>query len=162
MKRIELTEKILDIKRDKDLSWKYIAEEIGGYTQVFITCALLGNMPLPSVQAKKAGKLFDLSDSEVKLLSEVPMRAVGTQMPPQDPTLYRLYEAILVFGPALKETLHEEFGDGIMSAIDFDLAMERQVHEKGDRVKITMNGKFLPYKYHSVSDDVQQLGTKTV
>lgn len=160
MQRVELTEKILDIKREKDLTWKQIAEEIGGYTQVFITCALLGNMPLPPAQAKKAGAMFGLSESEVKMLSEVPMRAPDTQMPPQDPTLYRFYEAILVFGPALKETLHEEFGDGIMSAIDFDLGFERQPDAKGDRARITMSGKFLPYKYHSVSDDVQQLGIK--
>ena len=160
MQRAELTEKILDIKRDKDLSWKQIAEEIGGYTQVFITCALIGNMPLPPEQAKKAGALFGLTESEVKMLSEVPMRALETQMPPQDPTLYRFYEAMLVFGPALKETLHEEFGDGIMSAIDFDLGVERQEDAKGDRMRITMSGKFLPYKYHSLSDDVQQLGTK--
>ncbi|RFC63777.1 cyanase [Fulvimarina endophytica] len=158
MKRAELTEKILDVKREKDLSWKAIAEEIGGYSQIFITTALLGNMPLPKPQAEKAAALFGLSASETKMLSEIPMRAEETQMPPQDPTLYRFYEAMLVFGPALKETLHEEFGDGIMSAIDFVLSMDRKEDPAGDRVVITMNGKFLPYKYHEPRDGAQASG----
>ena len=160
MIRSELTEKILDFKRDHDLTWKAIAEEIGGYNQVFITTALLGDMPLPPPQAQKAADLFGLSDSERKMLSEIPMRGRETIMPPQDPTLYRFYEAMLVFGPALKENLHEEFGDGIMSAIDFVLSMERQEDPAGDRVKITMNGKFLPYKYHEPKDGAQASGAK--
>ena len=158
--RAELTEKILDFKRDHDLTWKVIADEIGGYNQVFVTTALLGDMPLPPPQAEKAAKLFGLSASEQKMLSETPTRARETVMPPQDPTLYRFYEAMLVFGPALKETLHEEFGDGIMSAIDFVLKMEREEDSAGDRVKITMSGKFLPYKYHEPRDGAQASGAK--
>ncbi|MGX1308769.1 cyanate lyase [Amorphus suaedae] len=160
MKRADLTEKILDYKRDNDLSWKAIADEIGGYTQLFIMCALLGNMKLPKPQAAKAAKLFGLTKSEEKLLNEVPMRGEGSVTPPTDPTLYRFYEAMLVFGPTMKEYIHEEFGDGIMSAIDFDLEMERQPDAKGDRVRITMSGKFLPYKYHGAEDGAMSIGLK--
>ncbi|MEW5424722.1 cyanase [Amorphus sp. 3PC139-8] len=160
MKRSELTEKILDHKRDNDLSWKEIADEIGGYTQLFIMAALLGNMKLPKPQAAKAAKLFGLSKSEEKLLNEVPMRCEGAQTPPTDPTLYRFYEAMLVFGPTMKEYIHEEFGDGIMSAIDFDLEVERQPDPKGDRVRIVMSGKFLPYKYHGAEEGAMAIGLK--
>lgn len=158
MKRDELTEKILDVKQEKDLTWKAIAEHIGGYSQIFITTALLGNMPLPKPQAEKAAGLFGLSAIETKILSEIPMRAEETMMPPNDPTLYRFYEAMLIFGPALKENLHEEFGDGIMSAIDFTIDMDREENPAGDRVKITMNGKFLPYKYHHPEEGAQASG----
>ncbi|MGE0231608.1 MAG: cyanase [Flavobacteriaceae bacterium] len=162
MKRVDLTEKILDYKRDKELTWKAIAEEIGGYSQIFIITALLGNMPLPPAQAKKAAKLFGLGPSEEKMLSDIPMRAEGIQGPPTDPTLYRFYEALLVFGPALKEQLHEEFGDGIMSAIDFILQMDRVSDPAGDRIKITMNGKYLPYKYHEPRDGAPASGARPV
>ncbi|MBC8130776.1 MAG: cyanase [Rhizobiaceae bacterium] len=160
MKRADLTEKILDAKREKDLSWKEIAKKIGGYSDLFLITALLGQMPLPQKQAKKAAKLFDLTASEQKMLSETPHRGVGTVMPPTDPTLYRFFEAMMVFGPSMKEYIHEEFGDGIMSAIDFDLQMERLPDEKGDRVKVVMHGKFLPYKYHGAEEGEQALGTK--
>ncbi|MDQ0315753.1 cyanase [Amorphus orientalis] len=160
MKRSELTEKILDYKRDNDLSWKEIADGIGGYTQLFIMTALLGNMKLPKPQAAKAAKLFGLSKSEEKLLNEVPMRCEGAQTPPTDPTLYRFYEAMLVFGPTMKEFIHEEFGDGIMSAIDFDLEVERQPDPKGDRVRVVMSGKFLPYKYHGAQEGQMAYGLK--
>lgn len=159
MKRADLTEKILDVKREKDLTWKRIAEEIGGYSPLFIMSALLGNMKLPRPQAARAAQLFGLTPSEEKLLNEVPMRG-GLDAVPQDPTLYRFYEALLVFGPALKEMIHEEFGDGIMSAIDFDLACERQPDPNGDRVRITMSGKFLPYKYHGAEEGAMPFGLK--
>ncbi|SMC86719.1 cyanate lyase [Fulvimarina manganoxydans] len=162
MIRSELTEKILDVKREKDLSWKAIAEAIGGYNQIFITTALLGDMPLPCPQAAKAAELFGLTKSEEKMLTEIPMRGRETIMPPQDPTLYRFYEAMLIFGPAMKETLHEEFGDGIMSAIDYVVKMEREPDPAGDRVKITMSGKFLPYKYHEPKDGAQASGARQV
>ncbi len=159
MTRAELTEKILDIKRDNGLSWKEIAAEIGGYSQLFIMSALLGQMKLPKPQAAAAARLLGLSPSEERLLNEVPMRG-GVGPIPQDPTLYRFYEAMLVFGPALKELIHEEFGDGIMSAIDFDLACERQPDPKGDRIRITMSGKFLPYKYQGAAEGAMPVGLK--
>jgi cyanate lyase len=115
-------------------------------------------MKLTKPQAAKAADLFGLSKSEQALLNEVPHR--GSPMPPTDPLIYRFYELVMVNGPALKVLIEEEFGDGIMSAIDFDLAMERQPDPKGDRVKISMSGKFLPYKYYGAAGNVAAYGYK--
>jgi cyanate lyase len=158
MNRHDLTEKILDIKREKGWKWKYICDQIGGMSPVLVTGALLGQMKLSKPQAAKAGELFGLSPSETAMLNEVPLR--GTAMPPTDPLIYRFYELVMVNGPAWKALIEEEFGDGIMSAIDFDMMMERQPDPKGDRVKITMSGKFLPYKYYGASGNVPQYGYK--
>ena len=156
MKRSDLTEKLLDIKREKGWTWKYICDEIGGMSPVLITGAVLGQMKMTKPQAANAAELFGLSKAETALLNEVPMR--GTPMPPTDPLIYRFYELVMVNGPALKVLIEEEFGDGIMSAIDFDLLMERQPDPKGDRVKISMSGKFLPYKYYGASGNVPTYG----
>ena len=125
MKRADLTEKILDIKRAKGWAWKYICDEIGGMSPVLVTGALLGHMKLTKPQAERAGKLFGLSAAETIMLNEVPMRGEGTPMPPTDPLIYRFYELVMINGPAWKALIEEEFGDGIMSAIDFDMQMER-------------------------------------
>ncbi len=146
MNRGELTEKILDIKRARGWSWRRIVEEIGGGSAVPVVGALLGQMRLDTEQCARAASLFGLSETEARLLGEVPLR--GSAMPPSDPLLYRFYELVMVNGPAWKALIEEEFGDGIMSAIDFDMAIERQPDPKGDRVRITMSGKFLPYKYY--------------
>ncbi len=158
MRRAELTEKILDIKREKGWTWKYICAEIGGMSPMLITGALLGQMKLVKPQAAKAAELFGLSKAEEAMLNEVPTR--GTPMPPTDPLIYRFYELVMVNGPAWKALIEEEFGDGIMSAIDFDLQMERVADPKGDRVKITMSGKFLPFKYYGSSGNVPGYGYK--
>src|SRR6516162_4136867 len=158
MRREQLTEKILDIKRHKGWSWKHIIEEIGGVSPVLIVGALLGQMKLVKPLAKKAAQLFDLSEAEERMLNEVPTR--GTPMPPTDPLLCRFYELVMVNGPAIKALIEEEFGDGIMSAIDFDMEIERQPHDKGDRVRITMSGKFLPYKYYGNAQGIQSSGIK--
>jgi cyanate lyase len=160
MKRIELVEKIFDVKREKNLTWKAIAEEIGGYSQLYIMTALMGQMRLPKTQAAKAAALFGLTENEEKMLGEVPYRGEQSLVPPTDPTLYRFHEAMMVFGPTMKEYIHEEFGDGIMSAIDFDLQMEREPNDAGDRVRITMSGKFLPYRYHQPQGNFPALGYK--
>ena len=160
MKREDLTEKLLDIKREKGWSWKYINEQIGGMSPILLTAALLGQMKLTKPQAAKAAELFGLSKSETAMLNEVPMRGTGTPMPPTDPLIYRFYEMVMVNGPAWKALIEEEFGDGIMSAIDFDLTMERLPNPKGDRVKITMSGKFLPYKYYGNTGNVPDYGYK--
>ncbi|HVH79572.1 MAG TPA: cyanase [Stellaceae bacterium] len=144
MKREDLTEKLLDIKREKGWSWKYICEKVGGYSEVLITGAILGHMKLTKPQAANAGELFGLSKSETAMLNETPMR--GMPMPPTDPLIYRFYELVMVYGTTWKELIQEEFGDGIMSAIDFDMSIERQPDQKGDRVKMAMSGKFLQYK----------------
>ena len=146
MKRSDLTEKLLDIKREKGWSWKHICEKIGGYSEVLIVGAILGQMKLTKPQAANAGELFGLSKSETAMLNETPMRGEGIPMPPTDPLIYRFYELVMVNGPAWKALIEEEFGDGIMSAIDFDMSLERQPDQKGDRVRIAMSGKFLSYK----------------
>jgi cyanate lyase len=158
MNRAALTEKLLDIKREKGWSWKHVCAEIGGMSPVLITGAVLGQMKLTKPQAAKAAELFGLSKAEEALLNEVPVR--GTAMPPTDPLIYRFYELVMVNGPAWKALIEEEFGDGIMSAIDFDMQMERLPNPKGDRVKITMSGKFLPYKYYGNSGNVPEYGYK--
>jgi len=158
MKREDLTEKILDIKREKGWTWKQITEEIGGVSPVLVVGALLGQMKLVKPLAKKAAALFGLSAAEERMLNEVPYR--GTPMPPTDPLIYRFYELVMVNGPAWKALIEEEFGDGIMSAIDFNMEMEREPNAKGDRVKITMSGKFLPYKYYGNEQGIQDYGFK--
>ena len=158
MNREELTEKILDIKRENDWTWKYITNEIGGMSPVLVVGALLGQMKLVKPLAKAAAELFGLSPAEERMLNEVPMR--GIQMPPTDPLIYRFYELVMVNGPAWKALIEEEFGDGIMSAIDFDFEIERQPDPKGDRVKIGMSGKFLPYKYYGAEQGIPPLGLK--
>jgi cyanate lyase len=158
MTRSELTEKILDIKRGKGWSWKHITTEIGGVSPVLIVGALLGQMKLVKPLAKKAAVLFGLSETEERMLNEVPTR--GTPMPPTDPLIYRFYELVMVNGPAWKALIEEEFGDGIMSAIDFDMELERQPDPKGDRVRITMSGKFLPYKYYGGEQGLPGTGLK--
>lgn len=158
MTRAALTEKILDIKREKEWSWKQICDEIGGMSPVLVVGALLGNHKLTRPQAAKASRLFGLTKAEQAMLNEVPLRGAGAAMPPTDPLIYRFYELVLVNGPAWKALIEEEFGDGIMSAIDFDMEIERQADPKGDRVKITMSGKFLPFKYYGASGDEQAYG----
>jgi len=158
MTRTGLTEKLLDIKRDKGWTWKYICAEIGGMSPVLITGAILGQMKLTKPQAAKAAELFGLGKGEQALLNEVPSR--GSPMPPTDPLIYRFYELVMVNGPALKVLIEEEFGDGIMSAIDFDMTMERQADAKGDRVRLSMSGKFLPFKYYGATGNAQAYGYK--
>jgi cyanate lyase len=158
MKRADLTEKILDIKRQNDWSWGYICEQIGGVSEVLIVGALLGQMKLVKPLAAKAATLFGLTEAEARMLNEVPNR--GSPMPPTDPLLYRFYELIMVNGPAWKALIEEEFGDGIMSAIDFDMQIDREANPKGDRVRLTMSGKFLPYKYYGNEQGIPEVGYK--
>src|SRR5215470_12157686 len=160
MKRADLTEKLIDIKREKGWTWKYICEQIGGMSPVMITGGVLGQQKMTKPMAAAAAKLFGLSKSEQALLNEVPMRGTGTPMPPTDPLIYRFYELVMVNGPAWKALIEEEFGDGIMSAIDFDMEIERLPNPKGDRVKITMSGKFLPYKYYGNEQGILEYGVK--
>ncbi len=160
MKRSDLTEKILDIKREKGWSWAHVCGEIGGMSPVLVVGALLGQHKLVKPLAAKAAALFGLSAAEQAMLNEVPMRGEGVAMPPSDPLIYRFYELVMVNGPAWKALIEEEFGDGIMSAIDFDFEIERQPDPKGDRVRIAMSGKFLPYKYYGAEQGIPPLGYK--
>jgi cyanate lyase len=146
MTRDELTRKILTAKRAKGLTWKVIVAEIGGGSGVYLAAALMGQMKLRPEQAERAAKVFALNEDEKRLLQEIPYRGSLPTVVPTDPLIYRFYELVQVYGTTWKELIQEEFGDGIMSAIDFDMAIERQPDPKGDRVKLTLSGKFLPYK----------------
>ena len=121
MKREDLTEKLLDIKREKGWSWKHICAEIGGMSPMLIVGAVLGQMKLTKPQVAKAAELFGLDKTEQALINETPYR--GMPMPPTDPLIYRFYELVMVNGPAWKALIEEEYGDGIMSAIDFDMVI---------------------------------------
>jgi len=145
MSRIELTEKIVAAKLAKGLSWAEIAEKIGNAKE-WTTCALLGQMAMNEAESKVAAEIFDLSDEEAKWLTVPPYRGALGQTVPTDALLYRFYELIQVYGPAIKGLIEEEFGDGIMSAIDFSMDISRKEDPNGDRVVVVLNGKFLPYK----------------
>lgn len=140
-----LGRKILGIKKRRKWTWEEVAQKLG-QSPVWTCAACLGQMSMAAETAEKAGLLFGLSEEEVETLQEIPYRGSLPSQVPTDPLIYRFYELVCVYGTTWKELIQEEFGDGIMSAIDFDMAMERQPDQKGDRVKITMSGKFLPYK----------------
>jgi cyanate lyase len=146
MTREELTAKILDTKRKKGLSWKQIAEAIGPGSPILYTAALLGQMTLTKDETTKLAKLLELDETEAILLTEPPYRGSLSTVPPSDPLIYRFYELVQTYGTTWKALIEEEFGDGIMSAIDFNMEIKREENPKGDRVQITMSGKFLPYK----------------
>ena len=147
--RSEATAKILAAKQKKKLTWEAIANAAGRH-KIWTTAALLGQHPMSADEAEKAVKFLGLTEGEAEdisaALQEFPMRGSLDSAVPVDPTIYRFYELIQVYGPTIKALIHEEFGDGIMSAIDFDMEMKRKEDPKGDRVVITLNGKFLPYK----------------
>jgi cyanate lyase len=146
MKREELTIKIQNEKRSRGLSWKKIAEDIGPDSPILYTAALLGQMTLTKSEAENAGKLLGLSEEETTVLTEPPNRGSLTTLPPTDPLIYRFHELVQTYGTTWKALIEEEFGDGIMSAIDFEMQIEREPNPKGDRVRVSMSGKFLPYK----------------
>ena len=145
MNRSDVTEMILSAKRKKGLKWADIAKKIG-HSKEWVTAAMLGQMTLSKIEAEKAGKLFGLDKEAVLILQEVPYKGSLPTSVPTDPLIYRWYEIVNVYGSTIKELIHEEFGDGIMSAIDFSMDIERQPDPKGDRVKVVLSGKFLPYK----------------
>ncbi|MGE4281354.1 MAG: cyanase [Magnetospirillum sp.] len=147
MTRDEVTEMVRDAKRKTGKTWAELAAAINpDVSPIVITCALLGQMTLDKAEAEKACATLGLPADCALLLAEIPYRGSIPSMPPTDPLIYRFYELVMVYGTTFKELIQEEFGDGIMSAIDFDMAMERQPDPKGDRVKLSMSGKFLPYK----------------
>lgn len=146
MTRDELTQKIISAKRERRLSWNEIATAVGNGSPIAITAALLGQMCLDAEQAQKAAALLGLDASERTMLTEVPYRGSLPPGPPTDPLIYRFYELVQVYGTTWKALIEEEFGDGIMSAIDFEMTLGRKPDPKGDRVEIAMSGKFLPYK----------------
>ena len=145
MSRLDVTEKIIATKVAKGLKWADVAREVG-LSKEWVTAACLGQMTLDAGQAAVIARLFDLSEAEARWLQVVPYKGSLPTSVPTDPLIYRFYELVSVYGTAFKELIHEEFGDGIMSAIDFRMDLQREPDPKGDRVSITMSGKFLPYK----------------
>lgn len=145
MTRDEVTALILTRKLEKKIKWAQLAEAIG-LSKEWTTAALLGQMTLSVEQAEKFGALLDLPPEAVAMLQTVPYKGSLPTAVPTDPLIYRFYELINVYGTSIKELIHEEFGDGIMSAIDFSMDISREPDPKGDRVRIVLSGKFLPYK----------------
>ncbi len=145
MNRNDVTEKILSAKRAKKLSWAAIATKVG-QSKEWTTAGCLGQMTFTAKQAETLGKLLGLDKESVAILQEVPYKGSLPSAVPTDPLIYRWYEIVSVYGTTIKALIHEEFGDGIMSAIDFTMDIEREPDPKGDRVRVVLNGKFLPYK----------------
>lgn len=145
MSRAEVTELVVTRRLEKKLSWAAIAEAVG-QSKEWTTAALLGQMTLTEEQAVAAARLLDLPADAVVQLQVVPYKGSLPTSVPTDPLIYRFYELINVYGTTFKALINEEFGDGIMSAIDFRMDLAREADPKGDRVQIVMSGKFLPYK----------------
>ena len=145
MNREQVTDLVLTQKVKKQLTWAKLAE-IVGHSKEWSTAALLGQMTLSKAQAEAVGAALDLPGEAVSQLQVVPYRGSLSTAVPTDPLIYRFYELISVYGTTFKSLIHEEFGDGIMSAIDFNMDLTREPDPKGDRVKIVISGKFLPYK----------------
>lgn len=145
MDRATVTKKIITAKVKHGLRWANIAQEIG-QSKEWTTAALLGQMKLTADQAAVAKRLFGLDDEETAWLQIVPYKGSLPTAVPTDPLIYRFYELVSVYGLTFKELINEEFGDGIMSAIDFSMDLTREPNANGDRVSIVMSGKFLPYK----------------
>ncbi len=146
MVREEATELVLEAKREKNLTFEGIAGKIGK-PKVWTTAALMGQHPMGAGEAAAVADLLGLDGEVAKALQEIPMRGSVGRDVPVDPTIYRIHEITQVYGTTIKALIHEEFGDGIMSAINFNMEIERVEHEEGDRVKITYEGKFLPYQW---------------
>ena len=147
MSRLDVTEKIIATKVAKGLQWADVAAKLG-LSKEWTTAACLGQMTLDADQAKIIGNIFGLTAEEQKWLQVVPYKGSLPSAVPTDPLIYRWYEIVSVYGTTIKELIHEEFGDGIMSAIDFSMDITREADPKGDRVNVVLSGKFLPYKQY--------------
>lgn len=148
----QLAETIRLARMKKGLTWTQIAEAIGK-DRVWTVAALLGQHPLSGQDAQTVASLLDLDDDAVAELQMVPYRGSDPTMA-SDPTIYRFHEALSVYGPALKELINEEFGDGIMSAINFRMSVQRRADPHGDRVIVTFDGKFLDYTWNNTEQEV--------
>src|SRR5918999_1861307 len=145
MQRADVTDLIVFRKMKKRIKWPEVAKHVGA-SKEWTAAACLGQMQMTKKQAEAIGKLFDLPEEAVMLLQTVPYKGSLPTAVPTDPLIYRWYEIVNVYGSTIKELIHEEFGDGIMSAIDFKMDITREPDPKGDRVNVMLSGKFLPYK----------------
>ena len=140
----EITENLLFAKKEKGLSFADL-ENILGRDEVWIAALFYRQASASEAEANKLLEALELPPIYKEELTKFPVKGLGPVVP-TDPLIYRFYEIMQVYGMPLKEVIHEKFGDGIMSAIDFTLEVEKEEDPKGDRVKVIMNGKFLPYK----------------
>ena len=145
MTRDDVTEMIVAAKINQGIKWSDVAAKLG-LSKEWVTAGCLGQMTFDKQQAEIIGATFDLPKEAVALLQVVPYKGSLPTTVPTDPLIYRFHELISVYGTTLKALIHEEFGDGIMSAIDFKMDLQREPHANGDRVNIVLSGKFLPYK----------------
>jgi cyanate lyase len=145
MTREDVTDLIYSAKVQKGLKWADVAKKLK-LSKEWTTAACMGQMTLTKAQALVIGKTFDLPAEAIALLQVVPYKGSLRSAVPTDPLIYRWYEIVSVYGTTIKELIHEEFGDGIMSAIDFSMDIKREADPKGDRVNVVLSGKFLPYK----------------
>lgn len=145
MTRSDATQKILERKREKGLTFEAIAKAVGRH-KVWVTAALLGQATMSAEEAQKAVAILGLGPDIAGALQEIPTKGSVGQTVPVDPLIYRFHEITQVYGTTIKAIIHEMFGDGILSAIDFEMDIQKKEDPKGDRVIITLNGKFLPYK----------------
>jgi len=145
MNRNDITEKIITVKVSKGIQWADVAAKVG-LSKEWTTAGCLGQMTFDAQQAATVGEIFGLTEEEQKWLQVVPYKGSLPTAVPTDPLIYRWYELVNVYGTTIKELIHEEFGDGIMSAIDFSMDIQRKGDPKGDRVNVVLSGKFLPYK----------------
>jgi cyanate lyase len=145
MDRTTVTSQIVSAKVRKGIKWSDVAKKVG-QSKEWTTAACLGQMQLSKAQAETVGAIFELSDEAIAWLQIVPYKGSLPTAVPTDPLIYRWYEIVSVYGTTIKELIHEEFGDGIMSAIDFSMDITREPDPKGDRVHVVLSGKFLPYK----------------
>jgi cyanate lyase len=145
MSRLTVTEKIITAKVTRGLKWADVAAQVG-LSKEYVTAACLGQMAFTAAQAEVVAQFFGLDAQDQAWLKAVPYKGSLPSTVPTDPLIYRFYELVSVYGTTFKELIHEEFGDGIMSAIDFKMDLQREANPQGDRVAITMSGKFLPYK----------------
>ena len=151
MSRAELTEQIIAARIAKSLTWQELADAVERPV-VWTTAALLGQHPIPPDIGTTLVELLGLDEAAVPVLAAVPMRGGLPTAVPTDPTIYRFYEALSVYGGAIKELIHEQFGDGIMSAINCSVNIEKKPHPGGDRVVVTLDGKFLSYEWNAASE----------
>ncbi|AEF03743.1 cyanase [Alteromonas sp. KS69] len=145
--RTQVTDMIQSSKISKGIKWSEIAQAVG-QSKEWSTAACLGQMAMTKEQATAVGEMLELSDEAIAWLQIAPYKGSLPTEVPTDPLIYRWYELVSVYGTTLKELIHEEFGDGIMSAIDFSMDLQRENDPKGDRVSVVMSGKFLPYKMY--------------
>ena len=145
MDRNDVTRKIVETKVRKGIKWADVAKAVGE-SKEWVTAGCLGQMTFTAKQAKTVGDIFGLSEDDIAWLQVVPYKGSLPTAVPTDPLIYRWYEIVSVYGMTIKELIHEEFGDGIMSAIDFSMDIAREPDPKGDRVHVVLSGKFLPYK----------------